>query len=92
MNERVKEALRLLQEECAEIIVEVSKCNRFGLNSLHYKTGVEHRAMLEQEIGDVLALIDVLMEESVISHVGLLDAKLKKIDKLKKWSKLYEQN
>jgi NTP pyrophosphatase (non-canonical NTP hydrolase) len=92
MNERVKEALRLLQEECAEIIVEVSKCNRFGLNALHYKTGVEHRAMLEQEIGDVLALIDVLMEESVISHVGLLDAKLKKIDKLKKWSNLYEQN
>ena len=92
MNERVKEALRLLQEECGEVIVESSKCNRFGLNSLHYKTGVEHRAMLEQEIGDVLTLVDILLEEGVVSHVGLLDAKLKKVEKLKKWSNLYEQN
>jgi NTP pyrophosphatase (non-canonical NTP hydrolase) len=92
MNQRVNEALNLLQEECAEVIVEVSKCNRFGLNTLHYKTGADHRSMLEQEIGDVLALVDVLMEEGIIGHAGLLDAKLKKIDKLKKWSKLYEQN
>lgn len=84
--------MSLLQEECGEVIVEVSKCERFGLNTLHYKTGVEHRAMLEQEIGDVLALVDVLLEEGIVSQVGLLDAKLKKIEKLKKWSKLYEQN
>lgn len=90
MNERIKEALNLLQEECAEVIVEASKCKRFGLNKLHYKTNVEHRAMLEQEIGDVLALVDVLMEEGVISHIGLIDAKIKKQEKLKEWSNLYE--
>jgi hypothetical protein len=90
MNERIKEALNLLQEECAEVIVEASKCRRFGLNNLHYKTGIEHRAMLEQEIGDVLALADILMEEGVISQVGLIDAKIQKQEKLKKWSNLYE--
>lgn len=90
MNKRIKEALNLLQEECAEVIVEASKCRRFGLNSLHYKTGVEHRAMLEQEIGDVLALADILMEEGVISQIGLIDAKIQKQEKLKKWSNLYE--
>lgn len=81
-----------MQEECGEVIVEVSKCARFGLNTLHHKTGVEHRAMLEQEIGDMMTLIDILIEEGIVSHMGLLDAKLKKIEKLKKWSKLYEQN
>lgn len=90
MNNRIKEALELLQEECAEVIVEASKCKRFGLNTTHYKTGVEHSAMLEQEIGDVLALVDILIEEGVVGHVGLIDAKLKKQEKLKKWSNLYE--
>jgi NTP pyrophosphatase (non-canonical NTP hydrolase) len=92
MNKRVNEALNLLQEECAEVIVEVSKCNRFGLDNLHYKTGATHKSMLEQEIGDVLALVDILIEEGAVSHVGLIDAKLKKINKLKEWSNLYEQN
>ena len=30
MNEDTKEILTILQEECAEVIVEVSKCFRFG--------------------------------------------------------------
>jgi NTP pyrophosphatase (non-canonical NTP hydrolase) len=92
MNERIEEALNLLQEECAEVIVEASKCHRFGLSNLHHKTGIEHRAMLEQEIGDVLALVDILMEEGVVSHIGLLDARLRKQEKLKKWSNLFNDS
>jgi len=30
MNDNVKEILTILQEECAEVIVDVSKCFRFG--------------------------------------------------------------
>ena len=56
MNEKIKEALGILQEECAEVIVEVSKCNRFGMDSVHYKTGLLHSKMLETEVGDVLAI------------------------------------
>ena len=90
MNSKVEEALGILQEECAEVIVEVSKCRRFGLNSIHYKTNLEHKKMLTQEIGDVLALVDILIEQGVVNNFDLLDAKLQKHEKLKKWSHLYE--
>ena len=90
MNSKVEEALGILQEECAEVIVEVSKCRRFGLNSIHYKTNLEHKKMLTQEIGDVLALVDILIEQGVVSNFDLLDAKLQKHEKLKKWSNLYK--
>ena len=48
--------------------------------------------MLEQELGDVLAMIDILVEQGVIEHVSLLAAKIAKQEKLKQWSKIYEQN
>ncbi len=80
----------ILQEECAEVIVEVSKIRRFGLNTQHYKTGQLHREMLEQEIGDVLALVDILKDQCIITEQGLAAAVQAKKDKLKKWSKLYE--
>jgi len=50
MNSKIKETLGILQEECAEVIVEVSKCDRFGMDSVHYKTGLLHSKMLEMEV------------------------------------------
>lgn len=91
MNQ-IQETLNILQEECAEVIVEISKCRRFGLNSVHYKTGIEHKKMLEQEIGDVLAMVDILIERDLITTENLNIAKSKKKEKLKLWSKIYEQN
>lgn len=90
MNTQIQEALDILQEECAEVIVEVSKCRRFGLDSVHYKTGVKHSAMLEAEVGDVLAMIDILIERGILDPATLDLAKDAKKDKLKKWSKIYE--
>ena len=89
---RFQETLDILQEECAEVIVEVSKCRRFGLEGIHYKTGLEHSIMLENEIGDVLAMVDILVEQGVIDPVALVTAKLAKKEKLKQWSKIYEQD
>lgn len=90
MNDKIKEALGILQEECAEVIVEVSKCNRFGIDSLHYKTGLTHNTMLEMEVGDVLALIDVLIEQGVLDQHKLEIAKQNKIEKLKVWSNIFK--
>lgn len=87
-----EEALGILQEECAEAIVEVSKCRRFGLDSLHYKTGIKHSKMLEIEVGDVLALVDILIEQGILDASGLEIAKQAKKEKLKQWSNIYEQN
>jgi len=90
MNPRVSEALNLLQEECAEVIVEISKCRRFGLDTVHSHTKLSHTEMLQQEVGDVLALVDILVEEGIIDTLQLQAAKERKQKKLKQWSNLYE--
>lgn len=89
---RIQDALDILQEECAELIVEVSKCRRFGLNNVHYKTGITHSTMLTMEAGDVLAMIDILVEQGVLNRDDLTLASENKKEKLKLWSKIYEQN
>ena len=90
MYTKEKEAMDILQEECGEDIVAVSKCNRFGIDSLHYKTGLTHNTMLEMEVGDVLALIDVLIEQGVLDQHKLEIAKQNKIEKLKVWSTIFK--
>lgn len=87
--DRTQEALIILQEECAEVIQAVSKCYRFGLDNAH-KSGSTQRANLEMEIGDMLALVDILIEQGVVDLTNLNTAKLNKIEKLKIWSKLYQ--
>jgi len=92
MNERVQEILDILQEECGEVIVEVSKCRRFGIDSQHYKTNVLHKEMLEQELGDVLAMIKLLVDEDVISAAGIESAAERKIQKLHQWSNIFRKD
>ena len=86
---KTQEALIILQEECAEVIQAASKIYRFGLDNSH-KSGATQRANLEMEIGDMLALVDILVEQGTVDLNNLQAAKLNKIEKLKIWSKLYE--
>jgi NTP pyrophosphatase (non-canonical NTP hydrolase) len=92
MNSKEKEVMDILQEECAEVIQAVSKISRFGIDN--YKPGKPktNREHLEEELGDMLAMIDIMLELSVISLDNLEIAKKAKIEKLKKWSNIYEQN
>jgi len=90
MTPQVEEALGILQEECAEVIQEVSKIRRFGLDTTHYKTGLLHKTMLEIEVGDVLSLVDILIEQGILTLEGLEIAKKNKKLKLKEWSNIYE--
>lgn len=92
MNPRTQEILDILQEECAEVIVEVSKCRRFGVDSKHYKTGELHGKMLEQELGDVLAMLKLLIEAGVVTESGLEQAAEKKLEKLKLWSSIFKED
>ena len=90
LDRRVMEALGILQEECAEVIVEVSKCRRFGIDSEHYKTKELHRDMLTQEIGDVMCLIEILLEQGVIDRAKLIISRDRKREKLKLWSNIFK--
>lgn len=88
---KTQEALIILQEECAEVIQAASKIYRFGLDNQH-KSGATQRANLEMEIGDMLALVDILVEQGIVDLNNVNTAKANKKEKLKKWSSLYEQN
>lgn len=86
MNEQTREALLILQEECSEVIQAISKCFRFGLNGQYLKES--NRERLEQEIGDVLAMISILENQGEISNQHLSEAKQRKFKKLGEWSTL----
>ena len=89
MNTKTNEALVILQEECAEVIQEVSKCFRFGINDLN-KDGIKHSTVLEKEVADMLCMVDILVDQGVLDTARLAEGKREKQIKLKKWSKLYE--
>jgi NTP pyrophosphatase (non-canonical NTP hydrolase) len=90
MDDRAEMTLHILQEECAEVVVAVSKINRFGVNSFHPASTRSNLDHLEEEIGDVLAMIDLLLSQGVINQDNLDLAKAAKFEKLKKWSKIYD--
>ena len=89
MNSKTNEALVILQEECAEVIQEVSKCFRFGINDLN-KDGIKHSIVLEKEVADMLCMVDILIAQGILDPARLDVGKIEKQTKLKKWSKLYE--
>ena len=89
MNVKETEVLDILQEECAEVIQAVSKIRRFGADNVKPGKPKTNRDHLEEELGDMLAMIDIMLELSLISLDNLEIAKKAKIEKLKKWSNIY---
>ena len=89
MNEKQREILIITQEECAEVIQEISKIFRFGITELH-KDGIPHQEKLEMEVGDLLCMINLLTAHGLIRPDQVEIAVKNKAIKLKKWSKIYD--
>ena len=88
MNENNNEVMDILQEECAEVIQAVSKIRRFGIDNAKVGTDQTNRQHLEEEVGDMLAMVDILLINDIVSWGNLHVAKRAKIEKLKKWSNI----
>jgi NTP pyrophosphatase (non-canonical NTP hydrolase) len=89
MNDETREVLLILQEECAEVTQAISKCFRFGPDQL--KPGKERTNinMLEEEIGDLMAMVELLTDMNIgVTVEGVQQAKKNKFEKLKQWSNL----
>ena len=82
------EVLDILQEECAEVIQAVSKIRRFGVDNFKPGKPKTNREHLEDEIGDVMAMIDILCSMGVIDLANLQAAKQAKFQRLKQWSNI----
>ena len=90
MTEKTQEILDILQEECAEVIQNISKCRRFGLDNVYLKGTGTQREQLVQEIGDVMLLIDLLKAHNLFTDAELQQAMVQKGTKLAKWSKIFD--
>jgi NTP pyrophosphatase (non-canonical NTP hydrolase) len=89
MNEDTREVLLILQEECAEVTQAISKCFRFGPDQMKPGKDRTNVNMLEEEIGDLFAMVELLTDLDVgVTIEGIQQAKMKKFEKLKTWSNL----
>jgi NTP pyrophosphatase (non-canonical NTP hydrolase) len=80
----LRDALDMLIEECAEIVQAASKAKRFGL--IDSWDGETNRQKLETEIGDLLCIISILVDNKVLDHDTIEVARCKKFLKMKTWA------
>jgi NTP pyrophosphatase (non-canonical NTP hydrolase) len=88
MDANTQEILLILQEECAEVTQAISKCFRFGLEQIKpgkSKSNLEH---LQEELGDLLCMIQLLQDMDIVTDAALEEARLAKLQKLKCWSNI----
>ena len=88
MGEIDKEILLITQEECAEVTQAISKVFRFGMDD-EYK-GQTNREHLEEEIGDLMCMIDLMIDSGMVSESAVMAAKNEKLMKLQTWSSIFK--
>lgn len=83
VNEHQEECLNILQEECAEVIQAASKIKRFGVIGKPINTTLTNRESLEMELGDVLALVDLVKGSGLgVTEEGIELARQNKMRRL----------
>jgi NTP pyrophosphatase (non-canonical NTP hydrolase) len=90
MNKTTNEVMDILQEECAEVIQAVSKIRRFGIDNHKPGKPKTNREHLEEELGDLYAMIDILQELDIVSWTNIEKAAEAQREKLKTWSTIFE--
>jgi NTP pyrophosphatase (non-canonical NTP hydrolase) len=91
MKDCEKQILLIAQEECAEVTQAISKVFRFGFDSVWPEDSTEdNRIKLQNEVGDLLAMIELMMEKGIIDENQTHQAMLQKKIKLSRWSNIYD--
>ena len=88
MNDKINEIMAITQEECAEVVQAISKVNRFGLDAVH--NGRSNRDHLEEEVGDLMCMVELLVEQGVLDYVSVAEASRRKRQKLMQWSNIFK--
>ena len=78
-------ALGKLSEECGEAVQAVSRCIIQGMDEYNEKEGKSNRAVLEEEIADVLCNIEIVTEHFNLDKQSILNRIYLKKPKLKQW-------
>ena len=88
MQNKDKEILLIAQEECAEVTQAISKCFRFGFDS-EYNGKTNHQRLTE-EVGDLLCMINLMIENKIIPEMATYNASFAKRHKLEQWSNIFD--
>ena len=87
MNKKEREILNIALEECAEVTQAISKVFRFGFESCHPDNpNWTNRDHLTEEVGDLMCMIHLMMQQGIIERSGVEKAVSGKLAKLAKWS------
>ena len=89
MTESDKEVLRIAQEECAEVIQAISKVFRFGMDELF--NGDTNKQRLEMELGDLLCMIELMIEKNLVNREKIDQCLLNKRTRLETWSNIFKE-
>jgi NTP pyrophosphatase (non-canonical NTP hydrolase) len=89
MNDKEKEIMLIAQEECAEVVQAISKVFRFGKTDEY--NGQTNQQRLEEEVGDLMCMIELMQEYGIVNATNVLSANVKKRLKLRKWSSVFNE-
>lgn len=93
INDHQEECLNILQEECAEVIQAASKIKRFGVVGKPLNTTLTNKENLEMELGDVLALVDLVRGSGLgVTTEGIEAARKNKMARLSKFMYTWNQS
>lgn len=87
MKESEKQILLICQEECAEVTQAISKVFRFGYDSVYNDRSNQQR--LTEEVGDLVCMIDLMVEKGILNEWSVQEAAQKKRNKLEQWSDIF---
>ena len=77
----------IVQEECAEVVQAISKVFRFGMDESYNDRTNKQR--LEEETGDLLCMIQLMIEKGIIDESKVFKASTQKRIKLEQWSGVF---
>lgn len=78
-----EEMLVITMEECGELIQACSKVIRSDGKTKYLRN-------LQDEIGDVMCMIEIIKMSGIVTDEQIADRMEEKKQKLKKWSKLFD--
>lgn len=80
-----REVLTILIEEAAEVQQCATKLLRFGRDEIQPGQGLSNKERLSDEVGDLLALVEVALDAGLIEWAAIEDRKAVKFRKLAKY-------
>lgn len=88
LNEREREILENLIEECGEVVQAATKLLRFGKEDTSPSTGASNTYTFGIEVGQLGAMVELAQQEKLLLQSDIEEGMVSKVENLKVFSKL----